>query len=273
MADDAEDVGLGAIGVEGVTHRLAIEGQAFVLGGHLRIPALQRPIEGLGIDAGEHIADTGAAGDLVATVAITAAKAGAGGLAEVLRPGGNGQHHRQGLKPPLGAALITSNASHGPCQVATYQSVWPIADQSRGERFRPVLLAPPVDFTRAQGGEAVDFTRAKVAPGRFHSRDPVDFTRGAQKISHSSADSCSKCLVTTTPINVEVLHLILDYAHNKPKVRTGPGTTRGSRRRCGCHAHTHRGRFLSDAPFLVRGQRAAFPESAIVMQPVAVPVK
>ena len=39
MADDAENGGLGAIGVEGVTHRLAIEGQAFVLGGHLRIPA------------------------------------------------------------------------------------------------------------------------------------------------------------------------------------------------------------------------------------------
>ena len=34
-------------------------------------------------------------------------------------------------------------------------------------------------------------------------------------VARSSADSCSKCLVITTPINVEVLHLILDYAITK----------------------------------------------------------
>jgi hypothetical protein len=31
-------------------------------------------------------------------------------------------------------------------------------------------------------------------------------------VARSSADSCSKCLVITTPISVEVLHLILDSA-------------------------------------------------------------
>ena len=90
MADDAEDVGLVAVGVAGVTQGLAVEGQAFIGGGMLPIPALQRPIKGLGIDAGEHIADPGAAGDLVAAVAITAAKARAGRLAKVLCPGGDG---------------------------------------------------------------------------------------------------------------------------------------------------------------------------------------
>ena len=33
-------------------------------------------------------------------------------------------------------------------------------------------------------------------------------------VARSSADSCSKCLVITTPINVEVLHLILDSAQD-----------------------------------------------------------
>ena len=42
MADDAEDVGLGAVGVEGVTHRLAVEGQSFIGGGMLRIPPCVR---------------------------------------------------------------------------------------------------------------------------------------------------------------------------------------------------------------------------------------
>ena len=61
MADDAEDMRLVAISVKGVTQGLAVEGQAFVVGGVRRMPALQRPIEGLGIDAGEHIAKAGAA--------------------------------------------------------------------------------------------------------------------------------------------------------------------------------------------------------------------
>ena len=35
-------------------------------------------------------------------------------------------------------------------------------------------------------------------------------------VARSSADSCSKCLVITIPISVEVLHLILDSAALPP---------------------------------------------------------
>ena len=52
VSDDAEDVGLALLGVDGIAQGFAIDGQALVVGGHLRIPALQCLIEGVGIDAG-----------------------------------------------------------------------------------------------------------------------------------------------------------------------------------------------------------------------------
>ena len=87
VADDAEDVGLAAVVVDGVAHRLAVDGQRLVVG-VLEVPALQGAVQGVGVDADEHLADDGAAGDLVATVAVAAAKARPRLLAQVLRPTG-----------------------------------------------------------------------------------------------------------------------------------------------------------------------------------------
>ena len=73
------------------------------------------------VDPSEHIADAGAAGDLVAAIAVAAAKARTGLLSQVLGPfadrlvaahaaqhgcGGDGQHGRQGVAPSLRAARI-----------------------------------------------------------------------------------------------------------------------------------------------------------------------
>jgi hypothetical protein len=119
--DDAEDRGLAARLLDGVAHRLAVDGQALVGGRELCVPALQGAVEPHRVHAGEHIADEGAAGDLIAALAVAAAEAGAGLLAQVLGPfadglvatcpaqhgrGGDGQHHRQGVAPPLGAARV-----------------------------------------------------------------------------------------------------------------------------------------------------------------------
>ena len=50
MPDHTQNVGLVSLGVDGIAHRLAIEGQTLVLGRHLRIPALQRRIEGVNVN-------------------------------------------------------------------------------------------------------------------------------------------------------------------------------------------------------------------------------
>jgi hypothetical protein len=86
MPDDAEDVGLALLGVDGIAHGFAIDGQALVKGGHLCVPTQQGAIEGIGVDACEDVSDARAAGYLVAAVSVAAAKAGTGGLAEVLSP-------------------------------------------------------------------------------------------------------------------------------------------------------------------------------------------
>ena len=90
VADGAEDVGLATLLIDGVAHRLAVDGQALVGGCILRIPALQGAVEQYRVDAGEHIADAGAAGDLIAAVAIAAAKTPAGLLPQVLGPFADG---------------------------------------------------------------------------------------------------------------------------------------------------------------------------------------
>ena len=66
MADDAQDRGLVALLVEGVARGLAVDGQPFVGAGMLGVPALQGPIQGHGVHAGEHLADDGATGDRIA---------------------------------------------------------------------------------------------------------------------------------------------------------------------------------------------------------------
>ena len=55
MSDDTHDVGLAALFVNGVAHRLAVDGEAVVGLGLGRIPPLQGAIQRLGVDADEAI--------------------------------------------------------------------------------------------------------------------------------------------------------------------------------------------------------------------------
>ena len=86
MPDNAHDVDLIALFINGVAHGFAVNGQAFVLLAIALIPALQGVIEVLGIDADKNIADDIEARHLVALVAVTAAKTASGILAEIVRP-------------------------------------------------------------------------------------------------------------------------------------------------------------------------------------------
>ena len=121
MTDNAEDMRLATGLVDGVAQGLAVDGQALVGSGVLRVPALQGAVEQRRVDAGEHIAEAGAAGDLIAAVAIAATKTCTGLLSQVLGPGadgliaacptqhrsgGDGQHGRQGVAAPLRATWI-----------------------------------------------------------------------------------------------------------------------------------------------------------------------
>ena len=180
MTDDAEDMGLTTLVVDRVAHGLAVDSQALVGRRILRVPGVQCPVEQRWVNAGEHIADEGAAGDLIAAIAIAATKAGAGLLAQVLGPfadrlvaaraaqdrgGGDGQHAGQGVAPSLRAArvgdvgekrregthvlgtqhefwgsMVVSGIEHGPGQVSLG-----LADQRADEnplgRLRPGAVA------------------------------------------------------------------------------------------------------------------------------------
>ena len=74
MTDDAHDVGLTVL-IDGVTHGLAIDGEAFILPGVDPVPALKRPVEMVRFDTDEDIADEGLAGNNTAAVILPAAEA------------------------------------------------------------------------------------------------------------------------------------------------------------------------------------------------------
>ncbi len=69
VADEPQDVGLPALFVQGVAHRLAVEGENFVGIGTEGVPPLQSAVQQFWVDAGPHFADDDATGDLVALVA------------------------------------------------------------------------------------------------------------------------------------------------------------------------------------------------------------
>ena len=121
MSDDTHDVGLAALFVNGVAHRLAVDGEAVVGLGLGRIPPLQGAVQRLGVDADEAIANDGLARHEQVPVFAAAAEPLAGLGAEAVGPvgdrlvtahaaqdcpGGDGQHRRQGMPPPLGAARV-----------------------------------------------------------------------------------------------------------------------------------------------------------------------
>jgi hypothetical protein len=121
MADDAEHVALAAFAIDGIAQRLAVDGQAFVSGGMLEVPALQGVVQLLRVNAGKHLADDGATGHRVVAIAVATAKACPRLLAQVFGPQadglvaahpaqgcarGDGQHRGQGVAPSLAAARV-----------------------------------------------------------------------------------------------------------------------------------------------------------------------
>lgn len=91
MTDEAEDVPLPAVFIQGVVHRLAVDGQTLILAGIGFIPALQCAIQFNGVGADEHIADDELAGDEKAAVFVaTASQAPAGFLTQALDSVGDG---------------------------------------------------------------------------------------------------------------------------------------------------------------------------------------
>jgi len=121
MPDNAHDVDLIALFINGVAHGLAVNGQAFVLLAIALVPSLQDAIEVFGIDADKNIADDIEARHVIALVAVTAVKTASGVLAEVVGPfpngfvaphaaengsGGDGKDRGQAMASSLGAARI-----------------------------------------------------------------------------------------------------------------------------------------------------------------------
>ena len=86
MANGAEDMGLATVFVDGVAHRFAVDGQAFVGFSMDGVPTLQGPIQALRIDADQHIANDRFAGDLIAAMAVAAAIESGPGTATTSRP-------------------------------------------------------------------------------------------------------------------------------------------------------------------------------------------
>jgi hypothetical protein len=87
VTDDAEDVRLPVVFIQGVAHRLAVDGQTLILAGIGFIPALQCAIQFNRVDADEDITDDELAGDEKPTVFVaTASEAPAGCLTQALDP-------------------------------------------------------------------------------------------------------------------------------------------------------------------------------------------
>ena len=76
VADDAHDVNLSAIVVNGITHGFAVDGQAFVGCAVLGIPLLERSIQFYGIDSNQYVTYGAFAGDTVFSVTVVTAKSG-----------------------------------------------------------------------------------------------------------------------------------------------------------------------------------------------------
>ena len=121
MADNAHDVGLAALIVDGVAHGFAIDGQVLVAAGVDAVPFLQGAVETDRIDADEHISDGRQARHAVTAVAVSASEAPARFLSEAFGPigdgliaahaaqgcrGGNGQDRIEAMAPALGPTRI-----------------------------------------------------------------------------------------------------------------------------------------------------------------------
>ena len=86
MTDDAENMGLMPLFIDGVAHGFAVDGQTFVFGSVGLVPALQGSIEMRWIDPDQDIPDDGLAGDEVTALFVAAAETLPGPLAETFGP-------------------------------------------------------------------------------------------------------------------------------------------------------------------------------------------
>src|SRR6266699_106239 len=153
MTDDAHHMSLLTLLIQGVAHRLAVDGQTLISRAIDFVPALQGLVQMRGGDADQHIAQDVLAGHDITTLFATAAKALSRFLPQALRPirdglvtahpahhgpRGDPQHHGQTMAPPLcptyiqfaarytvprwrcGSTKVSSNTT--PCPKASSQS-------------------------------------------------------------------------------------------------------------------------------------------------------
>lgn len=121
MTDHAHDMGLAALLVDGVAHRLAVDGEALIDARVKLVPAPQGAVEMVRIDTDEDIPEDELARHQVAPLPVTTSEALAGLGAEALRPirdrlvsahatqcgsGGKGQNGGEPVTPPLGATRV-----------------------------------------------------------------------------------------------------------------------------------------------------------------------
>src|SRR5438046_6298646 len=101
MTDDAHHMSLLTLLIQGVAHRLAVDGQTLISRAIDFVPALQGLVQMRGGDADQHIAQDVLAGHDITTLFATAAKALSRVLPQALRPRRDG--------------LVTAHpAQHGP---------------------------------------------------------------------------------------------------------------------------------------------------------------
>ena len=104
--------GFPVVGVDGVAHGLAVDGDGLAVVAAGGVEALQGAVELVGVDAHQDVADDELAGHLVAPAAVPAAEPLAGARGQVVGPlghglvaaraaqrgaGGDGEHHGQGM--------------------------------------------------------------------------------------------------------------------------------------------------------------------------------
>jgi len=102
MTDDAENMGLMPLLIDGVAHGFAVDGQAFVFWSVGLVPALQGSIQMERVDPDQDVPDDGLTGDEVTVLFVAAAETLPGPLAETLGP--------------IGDRLVSAHATQGgPC--------------------------------------------------------------------------------------------------------------------------------------------------------------
>ena len=86
VANDAHDMRLSALRIDGVTHGFAVNRQRFIELPVLGVPGVERPIQLRRVHRNQDITNHGTAGYFVLPVSFSAAKTAAGVVPQRLRP-------------------------------------------------------------------------------------------------------------------------------------------------------------------------------------------